>query len=62
MKHKAEELKKGDCFICKTPCDVSAYCHLDCAIALSDERQKRQRIAQAMTDGVKKEEQKDGRI
>ena len=38
---KPEQIIKGTCFICLKECHPFAYCHLECAIALSDEKEKR---------------------
>ena len=39
--NKPEKLEKGKCFICSKECDPFAYCHLECALALAEERDRR---------------------
>lgn len=34
-------LVTGTCFVCLKPCDKDAYCHLECAYAMSEEKTKR---------------------
>lgn len=38
----------GQCFICLKPCE--AYCHLECALAMSEERSKRLKEANELTN------------
>ena len=41
MKHIfAKPFELGICFICLKPCD-KAYCHYECAVAYSEEKDKR---------------------
>lgn len=53
MKHIfAKPFELGVCFICGKPCDKTAYCHYCCALAFSDEKDKR--IKEAKEDSKTK--------
>jgi hypothetical protein len=36
-----ERFATGTCFICKKKCDEEAYCHFECSVAYSEEKNRR---------------------
>ena len=45
---KVERFVKGNCFICKQPCESESYAHYSCSLAYEDERIKR--LKEALKD------------
>ncbi len=45
---KPQPIIKGECFICGKPCE--RYCHVECALAMADERAKRLKEATELTN------------
>ena len=43
---RPKPIELGTCFICLKPCE--AYCHLECALAMSEERDKRKEEAKEL--------------
>ena len=50
---KSRPFVMGLCFICNEPCHESSYCHLECALAMAEERDKRRAEAKEMEKSLK---------
>ena len=48
------EVKKGKCFVCNLKCDRDAYVHYECAVAYSDEMNKRIKAIEESLEKKKK--------
>lgn len=52
-----KQIKEGECFLCGEPC--IRYCHTQCAMAYSDEKDKRLREWSKQCDEIHKNNEKE---